>query len=170
MACCDIPRSRQFRLTVRLCMIYSGYSVEREAQPMASTESGSDNIATPEVAKQEQRMRVSVRHLPVNDELTQEIQAQCRRLGVWRRKYVQEIEDELKLRYHFGGKYVAYLPSEHGLVVVAAGELESAAFDEQLACLSSQERQSVVLDAVDRWNDQTSLILSHSPSHEDEPL
>jgi hypothetical protein len=133
---------------------------------MASTESSSDEIATPEVARQEQRMRVSVRNLPLTDELTREIQAQRRRLGVWRRKYVQEMEDELKLRYYFGGKYVAYLTSEHGPVVVAAGQLESAAFDEQLAWLSPEERQRAVLDAVDRWNDQTSLILSHSPSHE----
>ena len=112
-------------------------------------------------------MRVKLRELPIPPPLAEEINKHCRRLGFWRRKYVQQVEEELKCQYYFGGQYVAYLPSEQGPIVVAAGTRESEAFDRQLAFLAADERQQVILDAVDPWNDPTSLILSPSSTHED---
>ena len=65
---------------------------------------------------------------------------------------MREVQDELLLQYYFGGQYVAFLPTREGPLVMAAGPLASAAFDQQLAAVSPQERQRVILEAVDPWN------------------
>ncbi len=111
-------------------------------------------------------LRVKVRDLPMPPEVKEEVKNRCRQLGFWRRKYVQQIEEECKLQYHFGGKNVGYVNSEEGIIVVAAGTLESEAFDRQLAALSAVERRQVILDGVDPWNDHVSLILSPITTHE----
>jgi hypothetical protein len=89
----------------------------------------------------------------------------CKKLGFWRRRYVADVEEELKLLYHFGGQYVGLLPAKEGPLVVAAGALDGA-FDRQLEALSPADRRQVLLLAVDRWDDRASLILSPLPTHE----
>jgi hypothetical protein len=106
------------------------------------------------------QLRVRVRELAVPPEVAERVKRVCRKLCLWRCRYVQEVEDELKLQSHFGGQYVGFLSSPEGPLVVAAGVLQSEAFDRQLGALSSQERRRVFLEAVDPWNDPVSRILS----------
>jgi hypothetical protein len=127
---------------------------------LASAESGGVVPATGEF------LRVKVRDLSTPAVVAEEVTKYCRRLGFWRRKYVRQAEDMIKLQYYFGGQYVAYLSTEDGPVVVAAGDLDSDAFDRQLACLTPEERRAALLHAVDPWNDPISRIFSHLSSDE----
>jgi hypothetical protein len=112
-----------------------------------------------------QPMRVRLRELAMPPEVAAEVKKHCRKLGLWRQKYVAEVEDSLKIQYYFGGKYIAYLRSDAGPLIVAAGLLDEA-FDAQLAHLRPQERQEVVLQAIDRWDGGINLILSPLATHE----
>jgi hypothetical protein len=85
-------------------------------------------------------MRVKLRDLPMASEVAERVQKRCRELGFSRRRYVQEIEEEAKLQYHFGGQYVGYLRTDEGGVIVAATDQpDSDAFQQQLACVSPEE-------------------------------
>ena len=120
----------------------------------------------PGTAGEGQPMRLKVRELPMLPEVAERVKEYCKKLGFWRRRYVQEVEDEMRLQYHFGGQYVGLLPSPEGPLIVAAGDLRSEAFDRQLAALPVDERRQVLLLPVDRWDDTMSLILSPLPTHE----
>ncbi|HEV3258862.1 MAG TPA: hypothetical protein VG013_18475 [Gemmataceae bacterium] len=107
-----------------------------------------------------QPMRVRIRELLTPPEVVAEAEQHCRKLGLTRRNLRQGIEDELKLQYYFGGKYVGFLRTEEGPVVVAAGRLDSAEFDRQLGALTEEERRRVMLDVPSVWNDTVSEILT----------
>jgi hypothetical protein len=101
---------------------------------------------------------VVLRGLPTPPEVAQAVQRRCRQLGLWRRKYVQEVEDELKFQYYYGGQYVAYLRTDEGPVVVAAGRLESEAFGHQLDALSPENRRAIHYNVPSVWNDEISEL------------
>jgi hypothetical protein len=103
-------------------------------------------------------LRVVLRKLPTPPEVAQAVQRRCRQLGFWRRKYVQEVEDELKFQYYYGGQYVAYLQTEEGPVVVAAGRLESETFGHQLDALSPENRRAIHYAVPTIWNDPISEL------------
>ena len=110
-----------------------------------------------EVARGEP-MRINLRELPTPPEVAERIRRHCKKLGLWRRRYVQEVEDEIKLSYYFGGRYVAYLKSKDGPIVVAAGKLASEAFQRQLDALLPEERRTVIKWLPDVWNDPVSRL------------
>jgi hypothetical protein len=70
----------------------------------------------------------------------------------------KDIERELKLQAYFGGQDVAYMPKGGDLLVVAAGDMNSEAFDRALAALSREERRQVTLYFPSRWNETESRI------------
>jgi hypothetical protein len=109
-------------------------------------------------------MRVKLRELPTPPEVAEEVKKSCRRVGFWRRKYVQQVEDELKLQYYFGGQAVSYLHTNEGPVVVAAGDRASDAYDRLLAFLPPQERRQAILDLPSRWHDTTNEVLTPFPN------
>jgi hypothetical protein len=90
------------------------------------------------------------------------VDAICRRRGYRRAADRQCIEEDIKLQYHFGGQDVAYLPTVHGLMIVAAGSMQSDAFASALAALDPAERRHVTLYSPDVWNDATSSLLTPS--------
>ena len=64
----------------------------------------------------------------------------------------RNIEEDLKLRYHFGGQDVAYLPSDQGRMLIAAGQIDSQAFREALEELKpgkSHRAKAVLLSLSD---------------------
>ena len=52
----------------------------------------------PEVARGEP-LRIKLRELPLPPEAAEEVRRYCKQLGLWRRRSVQEVEDEAKLEY-----------------------------------------------------------------------
>jgi hypothetical protein len=107
---------------------------------------------------------VKLRDLPLPAEVAEAAARDCRSLGLWRRRYVEEVEEELKLQYYFGGTYVAYLRSADGPVVVAAGAPQSEAFGRQLEAVRPEARRQVVYAVPTIWNDQVSEL--RTPFHE----
>ena len=69
-----------------------------------------------------QARRVKLRSLPMPPEVAQEVKKHCRQLGVWRRKYVREVENDLMLQYYFGGQDVYLLPTAEGPVIIPIPE------------------------------------------------
>jgi hypothetical protein len=137
--------------------------VEREgmrAAPGAPPASEPPRIPLP---PEGQPMRVKVRALPTPPEVAEEVKKSCRRVGFWRRKYVQQVEDELKLQYYFGGQAVSYLYTREGLVVVAAGDRNSDAYDRLLSFLPPEERRQAILDFPFRWHDTTNEVITPFP-------
>jgi hypothetical protein len=59
----------------------------------------------------------------------------------------REAEDYVRLQYFYGGKWIAYLRSAEGPIVVAAADCHGdPRFDQQLSFLSPEERRSSLLD------------------------
>jgi hypothetical protein len=76
------------------------------------------------------------------------------------------MEEQMKLQHCFGGKWIAFLRTEEGPVVVAAADdLNDPAFDQQLSFLTAEERRSVVIDSPTRLSDEESEILT--PFHDE---
>ncbi len=119
----------------------------------------------PEVARGEP-LRIKLRELPMPPEVAEEARQRCKELGLWRRRYVQELEDELQLSYYFGGKYVAYLKSKDGPIVVAVGRRASESFQRQLDALAPEERRQVVSWFSFVWNDPVSELRTPFDSHD----
>jgi hypothetical protein len=122
------------------------------AEP-APTTHGVSGTPSPAPAPNDGPLRVALRALPTPSEVAAIVQKRCQELGVWRRKYVQEVEDEFKLQYYYGGRCVAYLRTSEGPVIVAAGRRDSDAFDRQLSYLTTEERYGAIRDWPSPWND-----------------
>lgn len=103
--------------------------------------------------------------LPVPPPVIDEMRRRSRQLG-WRgRKALQDLEDELKLQYYYGGLCVNYLRTTQGIVVLAAGRSGSPAYQEQLQAIPAEQRPRLVLSLPPRFNDETAEILT---PHDDE--
>ena len=100
---------------------------------------------------------VSLDSLELPPELKKYVEDLYRRERV-RPIFRKDIERELKLQAYFGGQDVAYMPKGGDLLVVAAGDMNSEAFDRALAALSREERRQVTLYFPSRWNGSESRI------------
>jgi hypothetical protein len=103
-------------------------------------------------------IRIKLRELATPPEVAERVRRICKKLGFWRRRYAQEVEDEAKLSYYFGGQYVAYLKSKDGPIVVAAGRQASEEFQRQLGALLPEERRTVIKWLPSVWNDTVSQL------------
>jgi hypothetical protein len=92
------------------------------------------------------------------EELKQAILLTCKRLGVRAGPSQRRIEEDLKLQYYFGGKDVAYLPSDRGRIVVAAGRIGSDRFTEALERVDPRQRCRLLFCSPVPWNESASLL------------
>jgi hypothetical protein len=104
-------------------------------------------------------LRQRLRDLPVPAEVAERARERCRELGIWWAYQKQWILDRLLLQWHYGGRYVKYLPTEEGPVILAAGDLDET-FDRQLAFVSPEDRRAALLDYIDPWDDNVTYIPS----------
>jgi len=104
--------------------------------------------------------------IPVPPDLAAEIDRYCARIGAVRKWDREQVTEDIKLQYFFGGNHVAYLPTPEGLVILAVGQMDSEEFGKVLDSLSREVRCRVILYPVSRWNDSVSQILTPF-SHED---
>src|SRR5260370_20026480 len=101
-----------------------------------------------------------LKDLDVSEELNQAIQRTCQKLGVRAGPQRRRIEEDLKLQYHFGGQDVAYLPSDHGRMVIAAGQIGSEIFRKALERLDPQARRLLTLCSPPPWDQSPSFLLT----------
>jgi hypothetical protein len=103
--------------------------------------------------------RQAVRELPIPEEVAQALE-ECRRsLGFfqWRKRRLQ-IQDEFLLQWYYQGQNVAYLPTPRGLVVVAAGRMDSEEFGRAWDSLPRAEQRHAVLYSLGRWDADDSRL------------
>jgi hypothetical protein len=120
----------------------------------------------PEAARGEP-MRIKLRELPMPEEAAARVRRHCKNLGFWRRRYIQGVEDQVKLSYYFGGLAVVTVPSKDGPVIIAAGRPESEEFGRQLNALSPEERRQRCCWYPGMWQGPTSgprIIFTHEDS------
>ena len=103
-------------------------------------------------------MRQFLKDLQLPPSLADEVDKSCRRRFFGRRRERREVEENIKLQYFFGGQDVAYVSTADGLVIVAAGDLESDSFGKALEALSADERRRVTLYSPGLWNDPDTTL------------
>jgi hypothetical protein len=96
---------------------------------------------------------VYVKDLPTPPEVAEAVDSYCKHYG-YRGKKRLEVEEQFKLSFYYGGKYVGYLRRPEGLAIFeAVGTPEEyAAFK---ASLPPQDRQRLMLYAAPVWNESS---------------
>ena len=100
---------------------------------------------------------VSLNALELPPDLKKDVENRCRRArmsAIHRR----DVEHQVKLQVFFGGQDVAYRTKGGDMLVIAAGDMTSEAFDRALASLSREERRQVTLYFPSRCNETESYI------------
>jgi hypothetical protein len=122
---------------------------------------------TPAASTSERRpIRQRICDLPLPPEVASAAKQYCKRLGLWGAKSRRQTEEEMKLQHYYGGKWIAYLRTNDGPVVVAAADsLSDPVFDQQLCFLTEQEQRHRIIECPVRLFDDESQILNIS-SHE----
>jgi hypothetical protein len=117
---------------------------------------GPAGCASAEVRPQRQRLG----DLPVSAEVAEEAHRQCQKLGLWRLQDKQEIEEELKLQYYYGGQAVYLLHTPAGQVVIPIDEHYKDTPDLRYLLFTPEERPEAVLTFPPRWRDTASEVLT----------
>jgi hypothetical protein len=112
-------------------------------------------------------LRQRLRDLPVPAEVAELARERCRLRGLCWASEKQRVLDRLLLQWHYGDRYVKYLPTGEGPVILAAGDLDEA-FDRQLALVSPEDRRAALLEYIDPW-DNTVTSLPSLGLNEDPP-
>jgi hypothetical protein len=112
--------------------------------------------------------RVYLKDLVLPPEVAAEAAAYCRELGLWwwERKARRSVEEHFKLSYFYGGQRVNLLPTPQGLAVVYVGRIRRDEFPRLLPDLTAEERQQVVFDCPQRWNEEEVSQILHVISHD----
>src|SRR5436305_8528363 len=90
-------------------------------------------------AKVQPALPVRVKDLPVPPDLAVEIEQYCARRGWFRKRDREQVAEEIKFQYYFGGNCVAYQATPEGRIVLAVGRMDSAEFWKVLHALSREE-------------------------------
>jgi hypothetical protein len=100
--------------------------------------------------------RVRLRDLPTPPEVAEQAKQSCRKYG-WNR---QDVEDQLKLQYYYGGQSIYILSTSQGPVVIPIEERYKDTPDLRYALLTPEERPHAGLTIPSCWHDPVSEILS----------
>jgi hypothetical protein len=123
--------------------------------PAPTAEAAPAGPSAPEVPPR----RIRLRDLPTPPEVVEEVKKWCRKYG-WRR---QDVENDLKLQYYFGGQAVYILHLPEGPVVIPIEDRFRDTPDLRSILLAPEERTLAVLDYPSPWHDTVSQIFS--PCH-----
>lgn len=109
-------------------------------------------------------LRQHVRELLLPPDVAAEMHRYCTRLGSWKAKNRRQMEEQMKLQHFYGGKWIAYLRTKDGIVVVAAADtIGDPSFERQLSFLTAEERRTAIIDSPTRLFDKESEILTPFP-------
>src|SRR5437588_6445449 len=106
--------------------------------------------------------RRRLRDLELPPEVAAAVREACTKHGWYSKIARQQTEDDAKLQHFFGGQDVAYMSTPEGLVIIAAGRMDSDEFRQALAALSREERCRVVLDFPRPRHDEVSQLFGAS--------
>jgi hypothetical protein len=118
--------------------------------PAPTAEAASADIPAPEAVPR----RIRLRDLPTPPEVVEEVKKWCRKCG-WRR---QDVEDETKLQYYFGGQLIYILHLPEGPVVIPIEERFRGTPDLRSILLTPEERYLAVEDCPSPWHDTVSRL------------
>jgi hypothetical protein len=96
--------------------------------------------------------------LPTPPELLEEARRYQRKLSLYGKKWLQEIVEEMKLQYYYGGWFIRVLPTPKGRVVVALHRGDDEEYQRQVEALTPEQRQQAVVTTPTIWNDPNSLL------------
>lgn len=96
--------------------------------------------------------------LPTPPEVAEAARQYIKKLGLFRKKTLKSIEDELKLQYYYGGWYIRCLPTKQGKVIVALDQGDEEECERQVQALSPEDRRESVVHVPSIWNNETSII------------
>jgi hypothetical protein len=131
-----------------------------ESSPERASAAGSPPV-TASSAGERKPLRQRVRELPLPPEVAAEAKRYCKRLGLWGAKSRRQMEEQMKLQHYYGGRWIAELLTDQGIVVVAAAEsLNDPVLDQQLSFLTAEERRSVRFESPTQLFDQESEVLT----------
>jgi hypothetical protein len=105
--------------------------------------------------------RQRIRDLPLPPEVAAQAKHYCKQLG-WRgAASLRQVEEQMKLQYYYGGKWIALRQTDEGPLVVAVAEsLRDPSFDRQLSSLTPDERRHLRYSSPPRLFDTESEILT----------
>lgn len=156
----DVSSERTFvvvsrDLYERLCSLHDGgpgQGLPPGASPAVASPSGGESL------------RQRIRDLPLPSAMAAEAKRYCAYLGLGGAKCRVQMEEQMKLQHYYGGRWIAYLRTAEGPVVIAAADsLDDPSFDQQLAFLTAEERRRAVIDSPTPLFDEESEILTPFP-------
>jgi hypothetical protein len=104
-------------------------------------------------AEKPERVRLS--DLSTPPEVVAETERCCQRYG-WKR---QQVEEELKLQYYYGGQAIYVLRTSEGPIVIPITERYKDTPDLRHILFTPEERSLACLEIPSRWREQDSEIL-----------
>ena len=110
-------------------------------------------VSSPLQAEKPERVRLC--DLSTPPEVVDETERCCQRYG-WQR---QQVEEELKLQYYYGGQAIYVLRTSEGPVVVPITERYKDTPDLRHILFTPEERSRACLEIPSRWREQDSEIL-----------
>ena len=84
---------------------------------------------------------------------------ECKKERGLSKRAFDELVDELKLQYYYGGWHIRCLPTKQGSVVVVIDLGDEEDYKRQVQALSPEVRQRAVVAIPSPWMDDTSWIL-----------
>lgn len=114
------------------------------------------DFTSPCASKEKSPERVRLRDLPTPPEVLDEAERCCNRFA-WNR---QEVVDQLKLQYYYGGQVIYRVRSAEGPVIVPVPERLRDTPDLRYVLLTPEERPSACLEVPSPWRDTISEILT----------
>ena len=110
--------------------------------------------------------RQRLRDLELPPEVAAEVREACAKHGWYSKIARQQTEEEVKLQHFFGGQDVAYMSTPEGMIIIAAGRMDSDEFRKALDALSREERCRTVFDFPQRRGEEVSILFG-ATSHDD---
>jgi|GEM_PF-4668627 len=128
---------------------------ERVRSLFEGAEQSSQLTPSPVSSPFQAEKRVRLHDLSTPPEVVAETERCCQRYG-WKR---QQVEEELKLQYYYGGQAIYVLPTSEGPVVVPITERYKNTPDLRHILFTPEERSLACLEIPSRWREQDSEIL-----------
>lgn len=100
------------------------------------------------------RVRRLLRNIETPPDLARAVELTCQLHRLRTPLAKARAEEELKLRYYYGGRSVLCLKTSEGLVVVAAGRPGTGQLRKALESLAADERRRAIVCSPDPWDER----------------
>ncbi|HUT94625.1 MAG TPA: transcription termination/antitermination NusG family protein [Thermoguttaceae bacterium] len=152
-----VRREGQTRLVVAVDSLQRAASIEIDdsmLDPLVSTAAPRVSVSNLVPQRRSQQDCV-LDDLPTPPELRHATEAYCKREGIRRKRHRLWVEQQLKLRFYYGGQNVICVDTPEGRRIIAHGIPGSGELRSALERLSPQQRAKAVIIPVESWVDNT---------------